>query len=231
MADNLQSSIIDLLKSSIAETMKRIYSALPGHVLAFDPVTQLAQVQIGILGQDNAGQAFAIAPLDDVPVMVYGGAEYVSEVAIKPGCEGLILFSARCLDGWLNTGGVAANPIPERRFSLSDALFIPGIRSIPKAIKSHANEGIRLRNADASQYVWLHESGAITATNGKGIIEIAPSGVVTINGVAIDTKGNIVTPTTVKATTVTGTSNVVFGGISGVGHVHPCGDHNTGAPK
>lgn len=230
MVEHEQIALIDCLNTFFEERMKGIFTALPGHVVSFDAATQTAQVQIGILGQDNAGNAVTPTLIGDVPVYVYGG-QFVVETTIKPGDEGLIVFSQRCIDGWCNTGGVAANPLPRRRFSMADAFFLPGVRSAPKVVTSHKNDGIRLRNKAGSQFVWLHESGDIEATNGAGSIKIAASGVVTINGVTIDTAGNIKTPTTLTGATLIGTSNVTFGGISGKSHVHPCGDHDTGAPK
>ncbi len=230
MQEHEQLALVDCLNTFFRERMKGVFTALPGHVVSFDPATQQAQVQIGISGQDNAGNAVSPTVIGDVPVYVYG-ADYVVETAIKPGAEGLIVFAQRCIDGWVNSGGVAANPLPRRMFSVADAFFLPGFRSAPKCVTSHKNDGMRMRNKAGSQYVWLHESGDIEATNGAGTIKIAASGVVTINGVTIDTSGNVKTPTTVTGTTLIGTSNVTFGGISGTGHVHSCGDHDTGAPK
>lgn len=53
-------------------------------------------------------------------------------------------------------------------------------------------------------------------------------GTVTINGVTIDTKGNIKTPTTVEAVTVTASNNVIGGGISLNSHVHTNTEPGTG---
>lgn len=230
MADNEHAALWDFVRTMFREQMKGVFTALPGHVLSFDPATQLAQVQIGIQGNDNGGTAVVPTPVGDVPVFVYGG-EYVAEVAIKAGCEGLIVFSQKCIDGWLNSGGVAPNPRVGRRFSMADAFFLPGVRSLPNAVSAHKNDGLRIRNKAGSQFVWLHESGDIEATNGAGYVRIGKDGTVTINGVTIDTAGNVTTPTTVTAKTVIGSTDVKFGGISGKGHVHPCGDHDTGVPK
>jgi hypothetical protein len=48
--------------------MKGVCTSLPGHVLTFDPVTQLAQVQPGILRVDINGAEFTIPPIVEVPV-------------------------------------------------------------------------------------------------------------------------------------------------------------------
>jgi hypothetical protein len=48
--------------------------------------------------------------------------------------------------------------------------------------------------------IWMKGDGTITIVNDNGSIEMAPSGDVTINGVTIDTSGNISTPGDIEAT-------------------------------
>jgi hypothetical protein len=138
----------------------------------------------------------AIPPIIECPVYVYGGS-YCVEVEIQPSTEGVVLFSQRCIDGWLQTGGVANNPIL-RFHDFSDACFFPGIRSNPNAISGHSNNGIKLRNDTGSQYVWLKNDGTaeIQATS------------VTING-NVTVNGN---------TTTTGNADVT-GNVQAVGRV------------
>lgn len=212
--DNPNVKLTQLLQRAFRGGTTELYTALPGHVLSFDPSTQLAQVQIGILSRDGDGTTYEPAPIAEVPVQTYGHS-FVVEVAIGPGCEGLILFSKKCLDGWITTGGVAQNPVESRAFSVTDAFFIPGLRSMPGAVSAHRNDGIRLRNAAGSQYVWLKESGDIEATNGAGTIKIAASGDITItggmvniNGATVDTGGRITAAETTS------------GGIAFTTHTH-----------
>ena len=60
------------------------------------------------------------------------------------------------------------------------------------------------RNASGSPVavLWLKTDGSIEIVNGGGSFVMAPGGNVTINGVEIDTSGNITTPGTVDADTV-----------------------------
>lgn len=152
-------NLTELLKRSFSEMMKDVATSIPGHILAFDPVAQTAQVQIGIVRKDIKGVSFDPPPLIEVPVYFAGGS-FLVEHQIDPGDEGFIMFSQRCIDAWVNTGGIAENPIL-RFHDYSDAVFFPGLRSQPNKIESFANDGIRLRNADASQYVWLKKDGTV----------------------------------------------------------------------
>lgn len=228
MADT-ELNFTELLQGVVGEYMKGVYTAIPGHVVWFDPATQLAQVQLGVQRIDIDGKAVNPPPVTDCPVF-FAGDSYVVETQIDPGCEGLIVFSQRCIDGWVNNGGCAVNPL-ERLHDMADALFIPGFRPMPKVVSDFSNNGIRLRNKEGTQFCHLKNDGAILIENKNGHIRIDAAGNVTINGVKFDTTGNVTTPTTVTAQTVIGKTDVTFGGISGKGHVHPCADHDTGAPK
>lgn len=153
------SSLTEYTKRTFFEMMKDVATSIPGHVIAFDPATQHAQIQIGIVRKDVNGVEFDPAPLIEVPVYFAGG-KFSIEYQIDPLDEGAICFSQRCVDGWKNTGGIAKNPVM-RFHDMNDAFFLPGIRSQPNVLTSFENNGIRLRNADASQYVWLKNDGTI----------------------------------------------------------------------
>lgn len=180
--------------------MKNVATSSPGHILAFDPVTQLAQVQIGITRVDLSGATFEPPTIIETPVYFPGG-DYHIEYQIDPGCEGDILFSQRCVDGWLQTGGVAANPIG-RFHDPQDAFFLPGFRSMPNKLPSFQNNGVRLSNKAGTQFVWMKNDGSISMENGAGHIRLAASGIVTINGVTIDTASLVTTTNDVKAGTI-----------------------------
>jgi len=196
-----------MLREAFREMMKGVATSVPGHILAFDPVTQLAQVQIGITRVDLSGATFDPPAIIETPVYFPGGA-YHLEYQIDPGDEGDILFSQRCVDGWLQTGGIASNPIG-RFHDPQDAFFLPGFRSIPNALPAFQNNGIRMSNLTGTQFMWLKNDGSMTWENGAGFIRVDASGVVNINGVTIDT-----------AALVTTTNDVVAGAIHLKTHRH-----------
>jgi phage baseplate assembly protein gpV len=231
-----ESTQTELVKRTFRELMKGVCTSIPGHILAFDPATQLAQVQIGIIRIDTNGAEFTPPPLITVPVHFCGGVNFSVEYEINPGDEGIIIFSQRCIDGWKNTGGVAKNPI-FRFHDLSDAVFLPGIRSQPKVLPSFENDGIRLRNDDGTKYIWLKNDGTIvsnngvavdtlapdgtiTLTNGSGTITMSPDGTVNINGAIITPDGAITSPVSVTAPTVTGSSSLMVAGAEVKNHRH-----------
>lgn len=213
------------------ELNKSLYTSIPGHVLAFDPKLQRAQIQIGIIRVDINGAEFNPPPIVDVPVQ-FPGDGFCMEFQIDPNCEGMVLFSQRCIDAWKSTGGVANNP--EARFhDINDAMFVPGVRSQGNVIQGFSNNGVKLRNKAGTQYAWLKNDGSIDLNNGKGHVTIGADGIVNINGVTFDTAGNVTTPTVVKAKTVTATDSLTVKGKEMNEHVHSgvtTGTGNTGKP-
>ncbi len=167
------------------ELQKGISTNIPGHILAFDSGSQTAQVQIGVSIRVK-GEQVRHQPLIHVPVYFFGGDEYFVEVQIDPGTEGMIAFAQRCIDGWVNTGGVGNNPIL-RLHSLDDAMFFPGLRSQPKKISNFNNNGIRLRDKSGQNYFWLKNDGS--AEIKANSLKIDTSGATEINSSSLTHNG------------------------------------------
>lgn len=213
--------------------MKDVFTCVPGHVLALENGgrNQRAQIQVGIQRVDVNGASFDLPPIINVPIQ-FVGDDYILEHEVLPLCEGLIHFSQRCIDGWKNTGGTANNPLG-RFHDMQDAFFVPGVRSLPNVFPDFQNNGMRMRNKAGTQFAWLKNDGSIAVENALGHVRIAANGVVTINGVIFAVNGAVSSPVSVTAPLVVGTTNVTFGGKSGVAHVHSGvqpGSGNSGAP-
>lgn len=157
LASRTQAQFSKMLRNSFGEYLKdNMRTSVPGHVLSFDPDTQAAEVQIGLMLEDRQGAQQPRRPIIRVQVQFWGAAGGTLECRVANGTEGVLFFSQECIDSWVDQGGVAVKSEP-RRFSINDAYFIPGVRSIPGAITAFANEGIRLRSLDGSAYFWIHE--------------------------------------------------------------------------
>ncbi len=202
-----------LIRDSFIEIMKGVCTSIPGHVLTFDPDTQLAQVQPGIMRVDINGAEFKVPPIIEVPVYFPGG-DYCIEYQIDPGCEGDILFSQRCIDGWIQSGGVAANPIG-RFHNMQDAMFLPGFRSQPNVLPGFQNNGVRLRNKAGTQFVWLKNDNTISMQNGAGSFQLLADGSFLINGLKITVDGNVITAAGVNLNTHRHTGVTPGSGTSG----------------
>jgi len=215
-------------QEAFRELMKDAGTSIVGHILAFDKDSQLAQVQIGISSLDRKGKVIKPDPIIECPVHFSGGGGWSFEHKIAAGDEGLIIFSQRCLDGWIQTGGVANNPIA-RFHDKQDACFIPGIRSKPNAIKDFKNDGIRLRNNDSSIYHWLKDDGTIESVNGSGYVKLLPSGVVDINGFLVQPTGAATSPVSVAAPTISAASSLTVSSKEIGQHQHLSGTYIAGS--
>ncbi|WP_026145105.1 Gp138 family membrane-puncturing spike protein [Pseudomonas asplenii] len=219
-----------LIRDSFIEVMKGVCTSIPGHVLTFDPATQLAQVQPGIMRVDINGAEFKVPPIIEVPVYFPGG-DYCIEYQIDPKCEGDILFSQRCIDGWIQSGGIAPNPIG-RFHSMQDAMFLPGFRSQPNVLPDFQNNGVRMRNKAATQFVWLKNDNSILMDNGAarfnvladgttlmqngaGSFRLQADGTFLINGLKITPDGNVITAAGVNLNTHRHTGVTPGSGTSG----------------
>lgn len=203
-----------MVRDAFRECMKGVCTSIPGHVLTFDPDTQLAQVQPGIMRVDINGAEFKVPPIIEVPVYFPGG-DYCIEYQIDPGCEGDILFSQRCIDGWIQSGGVAENPIG-RFHNMQDAMFLPGFRSQPNVLPSFQNNGVRMRNKAGTQFVWLKNDNTISMQNGSGSFQLLADGSFLINGLKITVDGNVITAAGVNLNTHRHTGVTPGSGTSGV---------------
>lgn len=202
-----------LIKGSFRELMKDVCTSVPGHIVEFNPSTQLAQVRVGVERVDINGSTWVLEPIIQTPVHMPGG-DWCLEYEVHAGTEGCILFSQRCIDGWLNTGGVGVNP-HSRFHHMQDALFIPGFRPVPGALPAFANNGIRMRNKSGTQFAWLKADGSIVVENGAGHIRLGADGTVTINGVTITPDGLVTSPNDVVAKDISLTKHRTSGVTGG----------------
>ena len=74
--------------------------------------------------------------------------------------------------------------------------------------------------------IYLKKDGSLLISNGSGNVDLLANGNINLNGVVIDTSGNISNATsitsvgTIDGTTITGSTDVIAGTISGKSHVH-----------
>lgn len=157
LSSRTQAEYSKMLRGIFGEYLKdNMRTSVPGHVLSFDPSTQMAEVQIGLMLEDRLGSQQPRRPIIHVPVQFWGAAGGTLECRVARNTEGVLFFSQECIDSWVDQGGVAVKS-ETRRFSINDAYFIPGVRSIPGAITDFSNDGIRLRSNDGSAYFWIHD--------------------------------------------------------------------------
>lgn len=185
MAENIagtKNPLTYLMTEVIDEILRQSMFCLPGKITAFDPGSQLAQVQCGIQRMVD-GRGRTIPVIENVPVHFAGDNQWYHWHQITPGqTEGLIHFSQRAIDTWLDQGGPVA-PHEIRLLSVEDAFFVPGVRSKPNAISNLETSGAGISNYAGNVKISLTDSG-IELTVGGQTLSLT-SGGLTHNGINI----------------------------------------------
>lgn len=148
--------------AAIADTVKRLRTAMPGRVVSFDPSKQAAVIQPLIRLVKTDGQGVDLPPLGDVPVQFPEAGGFAFTFPIKAGDEGMVVVADRCIDGWWQSGQ-PSDPMDFRLHDLSDGMFIPGINSLPNTIPDFDMDAIVMRKFDGSAYFKIDEGGNIEA--------------------------------------------------------------------
>lgn len=152
-------SLDSCIEAGSDDLARRIRVAAPAIVTAFDG-RQTVTVKVVLSGQDENDEEIHIPPLVDVPVQFPRGGGFALTFPIKAGDEGLVVFSDRCIDGWFQSGK-AGIPPDHRLHDLSDAMFIPGISSLPRVISDFRNDAIVMRQLAGAGYVSIDDGGNV----------------------------------------------------------------------
>lgn len=240
----------EAVRAAIGGDRAGLWTALPGIVQSYDPAAMTVSVQPAIRAvvEDEAGR---IAPvtlplLVDVPVCFPTGGGFTLTFPIRQGDECLVVFAARCIDSWWQSGGVQGQA--ERRMhDLSDGLAIFGPRSLPRVLAPVADPAnVQLRADDGSSHVTITPGGAINAVAAASITLDAPAvtinaPTITLNGVNLNLIGAVDltgvgggAAVAVVNGTLQATQDVQASGISLVDHIHggvTPGGGATGVPE
>lgn len=151
-----------VIQQAIDAKLLDVHTAIPGIILEYDYDKNLATVKPMIKRQYILNNEEVSLPnIVNVPVGHLRLGKAHVRLPVKPGDEGLILFTERSLDRWLETGEERV-PDDIRKFSLSDAVFRLGLTSKPNQM-----------NSDSDQ-------DAIEIKNGSMVVEVLPSGKIKI---------------------------------------------------
>ncbi len=191
------------LRIAVERALSRVWTALPaivvedsadGHVVKIKSAIKMQQrmedgsvknVEIGA-GSDGKSVGWG-----HVPIQFPSGGGLVHTFPIKKDQEGILVVSARAIDGWWQNGGVQPQP-ESRRHNLSDCFFIPGVRSNPKKLANVSANSSQLRTEDGKAYAEVFGDGSkirLVTDAGAAFFELTSDHVLNIKapgGVNID---------------------------------------------
>lgn len=117
---------LDAMEMWLRARLEDVHVALPGTVTTYDKTTRLATVKPSVRLRSLHGDKLDIPPIQSVPVVWPGSQEFSILGTLKRGDRVLLVFSEASIGNWIRgKGDVDAED--ETRFSLQDAVAIPGL--------------------------------------------------------------------------------------------------------
>lgn len=179
--------------------------AIPAIVKSYDRTTQTITAQPTIrekiIDRTTGNIQWIDLPiLVDIPVVFPQGGGFAIVFPLDEGDEVLLLFNDMCMDSWFEQGGIQ-NWNDRRRHDLSDAIAIPGPRSMPNVLEGILPNCMEMRTVDgdtrmgitADGWYFIHGDDVLASGDGDGIvIAFNDSNKVEINNSGVEITGTLV---------------------------------------
>lgn len=147
----------DIFRNSISAYLNDVHTSLPAIIISFDASTNKAQVQ-PVLNKNYRTGVQEMPIIENVPVLFPSGGNFQLTFPVIPGDYCLLIFSERSIDKWLSTGGIQT-PSDPRKFALSDAIAIPGLK--PFTSDFSLNNGTDFSLSFAGSTIRIKPDGAV----------------------------------------------------------------------
>lgn len=185
---------IEVLEHAIEGKLSSVWTALPALIVSFDASKRTcvaqATIQMQFCDEKKKTQWLTLPVIPDVPVQFPGGGGFVMTFPLKAGDEGILIFASRCIDHWWEHGEVQQQA-ELRMHDLSDAFFIPTVRSVPNVEASISTTDVMLRALDpAGPQVTLKADNTVLVKAPASVAVTAPT--ITLNG-NVTVNGNLTT--------------------------------------
>ena len=119
-----------MIRRMIDAALSDVHTSFPAIVVSYNAAFNTCSVQPclkRIRTEDPENMTTVPLPvLEDVPVQQFGSGKVLFSVAPAAGSYGSVHISERSLENWIIDGGMV-NASSQRRFDLSDAIFVPGL--------------------------------------------------------------------------------------------------------
>lgn len=128
-----------LLQQTVRFTRGTISTAIPATVLAYDPVLQrvTAKPTVSRFRVDSETEILVPVPMPavaNVPVAFPSSSGFAITWPLAVGDTVFLVLADRSIDEWRSTGNPENIPQDPRRFELTDAVAIPGLRPFTRPI-------------------------------------------------------------------------------------------------
>lgn len=218
-APDLNTSMLAAIQGHLTET----WTALPGRVASdLDPAKRTISVQPTIQAKaQNKDGSFTWVTLPlcvDVPVFFPEGGGVTMTFPVKAGDECLLVFAARCIDSWWQSGGVQVQA-DQRMHDLSDGFAFVGVSSVPRVISAISTTRAQFRSNDGQAFVELDPSSHFIRARTTGKIELnADSDILLKSGTKIRQEAPVIEHEATASITQKAPQISSFGNMSWLGY-------------
>lgn len=167
---NLNQTLTRVISDAIESVLSDIHTCLPGKIESFDSTTGLARV-VPLLKRKYVKETAAInlPVISGVPVVFPRAGSAWIRLPIAAGDYVLLVFAERSIDKWIEKGG-SVDPEDPAKFSLNDAVAIPGIYPKPDAMEANGAD-TSLEIANGSAFVEIKADGTVEVTATKIVLK------------------------------------------------------------
>lgn len=137
----MRSRFSDVVQQIIESHMLKVHTCIPGKIESYNPAIKQASVKPLIKLKVN-NESLSYPVINNVPVVFQGTADAVIAFPLSAGDGCLILFSEQSLENYLSSSGNEVEPGDNRRYSVNDAVCIPGLFPFGKPGKTGGLTGI-----------------------------------------------------------------------------------------
>lgn len=177
--------ISQIFNNSVWSILSNVHTSLPGIIVSFDPVSNKASVQPALNKKFDTGE-MPMPILENVPIIFPSSGNFSMTFPINVGDYVLLIFSERSIDLWKSVGG-QVTPNDPRKFSLSDAIAIPGLMPLTEN-STNDNQDFVIKFADSEVRISQNGDIQIKTSNkiaiGNEVVELLQQISDTLAGIA-----------------------------------------------
>ena len=166
-----ESELSEVIRLAMDGSNAKIRTAFPARITAFDadagPTASVQPaIQAAYWDADLEEPVFFEMPeITNCPVHYPAGGGFQITYPLEAGDDCLVLIAERSIDEWMATGNASNIPRMLRRFDLSDAIVIPGLRPNARALTNVDTGALQIRN----------ENGSVMRVNDDGTVYLGNS--------------------------------------------------------
>jgi hypothetical protein len=165
-------SLEDVILLAVRSELAKVQTSIPGRILTYDREKQRAQIQTSIRGryenpETEELESYLPPPIPNVPVQFPSGGGFSITWPLKKNDDVRLAFCSRSIDEWLTSGSADNEPTDLRRFDLTDAVAIPGIRSFRNSLDGTEDNALVLQHESGIK-IRVLDNGRITIENSSG---------------------------------------------------------------